>query len=168
MTRPTSDRVREAIFSMLDSLDVLEGASVADLFAGSGALGIEALSRGAARATFVDCDRRAVEVIRSNLASVGLGPAEVVAADALRWAATAPRFDVVLADPPYAYAEWSGLLESLVNVAGLLVLETATHATLDPRWRLLKQKQYGGTVVNIVEPAPRPTDDPGARLKGGM
>src|SRR5258706_7562012 len=77
-TRPTSDRVREAIFSMLASLDALEGAIVVDLFAGSGALGIEALSRGAAHATFYELDREAVAAIETNLATTGTGERAVM------------------------------------------------------------------------------------------
>jgi 16S rRNA (guanine966-N2)-methyltransferase len=86
-TRPTSDKVREAAFSMLASLDVVEGARVWDLFAGSGAMGIEALSRGASHATFVEQGRDAVSVIRTNLASLGYGPgaATVVVADVVNW-----------------------------------------------------------------------------------
>src|SRR5947207_548827 len=85
--RPTSDRVREAVFNVLTSLGEVEGATVVDLFAGTGALGIEALSRGAAHATFVDRDPVAVATIRDNLAAVGLAGAssEVVRADVLRW-----------------------------------------------------------------------------------
>ncbi len=87
-TRPTSDRVREAAFSMLESLGELEGATVWDLFAGSGAMGIEALSRGAARSTFVDQSAAAVSATRANLARVGYGPtrATVVRDDVLSWA----------------------------------------------------------------------------------
>ena len=88
-TRPTSDRVREAAFSMLESLGVLDGARVWDLFAGSGAMGIEALSRGAAQATFVDQAYGAVSAIRANLAALGYGRsrATVVCADVLSWVA---------------------------------------------------------------------------------
>src|SRR5271168_1492658 len=84
--RPTSDRVREAIFDILASLEAVEGATVLDLFAGSGALGIEALSRGAASVCFVEADRRAVAAIRANLDSTGLAdaaPVRVVRAEAL-------------------------------------------------------------------------------------
>lgn len=90
-TRPTSDRVREAMFSMLESLGVLEGATVWDLFAGSGAMGIEALSRGAGRVTFVDQARPAVAATRANLGTLGYGPprAVVVCAEALSWATAA-------------------------------------------------------------------------------
>src|SRR5438105_4260490 len=83
-TRPTSDRVREAIFSSLESLGAVKGAAVLDLFAGSGALGIEALSRGAAPATFVDEDARAVTVVRANLEAAGF-TATVIRSDALRY-----------------------------------------------------------------------------------
>ena len=88
-TRPTSDRVREAAFSMLDSLGVLDGARVWDLFAGSGAMGIEALSRGAAHATFVEQAKGAVSATRANLAAMGYGSsrATVVCADVLSWVA---------------------------------------------------------------------------------
>src|SRR5947209_1526528 len=97
--RPTSDRVRESIFNSLDSLGAVEGAAVADLFAGTGALGIEALSRGAVSAVFVDDDRAAVAVVRANLDATGLaGPhATVVQSDVLRWVRTAPPVDLVLA-----------------------------------------------------------------------
>jgi 16S rRNA (guanine966-N2)-methyltransferase len=99
--RPTADRVREALFSMLGDV---EGARVLDLFAGSGALGIEALSRGAREAVFVDRDARAVAAIRRNLESVG-AVGEVRRQDALRFLATRPgKFDLVLVDPPYDFA----------------------------------------------------------------
>src|SRR5204863_1751944 len=110
-TRPTSDRVREAIFNSLDSMGAVDGASVADLFAGSGALGIEALSRGAASAVFVDDDREAAAAIRDNLATTEMaGPAAaVVQSDVLRWSATASSFDLVLIDPPYTFDRWTEL-----------------------------------------------------------
>jgi 16S rRNA (guanine966-N2)-methyltransferase len=115
--RPTSDRVREAIFDILFSLGGVDGLRVADLFAGSGALGIEALSRGASSVTFVDRDPTALEAVRANLASVGLAEAErsgdatVVRADVDAWVATtASRYDLVLCDPPYDYGGWEGLV----------------------------------------------------------
>src|SRR3954471_16170376 len=112
-TRPTSDRVRQSIFNSLDSMGAVEDARVADLFAGSGALGIEALSRGATHATFVDDDGAAVAVIRENLAGTGLaGPsATVVQGDVLRWLATSDPVDLALADPPYTFDQWAELLE---------------------------------------------------------
>jgi pantetheine-phosphate adenylyltransferase len=113
--RPTSDRVREAIFDILYSQGGVEGAQVVDLFAGSGALGIEALSRGAASVTFVERDPVALAAVRANLASVGLpgaerdGNATVVRADVDSWVATtASRYDLALVDPPYRYEGSSG------------------------------------------------------------
>lgn len=160
--RPTSDRVREAIFGVLTSLAPvvgwsLEGATVADLFAGSGALGIEALSRGAARAVFVDADRQAVEAIGANLSGTGLAGtrATVVRADVQRWLdrVTDAAFDLVLCDPPYAFAAWPALLRALVPMTAIAVLESGGALDLGPGWRVLKVKQYGGTVVTVARPA---------------
>ena len=100
-TRPTTDRVREAIFNALTSLGVVEGALVADLYAGSGALGIEALSRGAEHCTFVESDRHALSAIHDNIATLGItGRTRVMSGDVLTMVA---RFDcdVAFADPPY-------------------------------------------------------------------
>src|SRR5436305_455422 len=99
-TRPTSDRTREALFSMLASrLGSFEGLAVADLFAGSGALGLEALSRGAARCTFVETDRSAIEAIRRNLAAFG-AEAEILAVPAAQARLAGP-LDLAFLDPPY-------------------------------------------------------------------
>lgn len=102
-TRPTGDRVREATFNSLGSLGLVQDATMVDLFAGSGALGIEALSRGASEVTFVERDARAVRVVRANLNTVGLTePAEVVRAEALAFLESTTRtWDVALLDPPY-------------------------------------------------------------------
>lgn len=107
-TRPTSDRVREALFSALgSSLGAWAGARVLDLYAGSGALGLEAASRGAAHVLLVEDDRRALETLRANVATVGLDGVEVRAGDVARVLAVPPAqpYDVVLADPPYALSE---------------------------------------------------------------
>jgi 16S rRNA (guanine966-N2)-methyltransferase len=151
--RPTSDRVREALFSSLGSMGEIDGAVVLDLYCGSGALGIEALSRGAARATFVDRDAAAVAATRANLAATGLeGRAEVVPADAVRFCREhrGGRFDLAFADPPYELDEWDALLETLP--AGLAVLESDREPALPPGWRLLRTRRYGGTVVTLTEP----------------
>jgi 16S rRNA (guanine966-N2)-methyltransferase len=101
-TRPTADRVRETLFSMLISrLGTLDGLRVADLYAGSGALGLEALSRGAGHATFVERDPDAVAAIKANIATLRPGEITVLALDATRLAAVATPFDLVLIDPPY-------------------------------------------------------------------
>jgi 16S rRNA (guanine966-N2)-methyltransferase len=161
-TRPTSDRVREALFNMLTSMDVVEDAAVVDLFAGSGALGIEALSRGAARAVLVDADRAATDAITANLGALGdLAPrAEVVRADAVRWArrqaaTRAAPFDLVLADPPYAWDDWDALLAPLEHLVGVLVAETGSRWDPGPAWETVKARHYGSTVVTIVRPQTR-------------
>lgn len=102
-TRPTADRAREALFSSLLSLLDLEGARVLDLYAGSGALGLEALSRGAASATFVESDPDAVAAVRGNIDTLGLAGAFVVAQPVERFLETEaePRYDLALLDPPY-------------------------------------------------------------------
>lgn len=153
-TRPTSDRVREAVFSILDSMGAVEGASVLDLFAGSGAYGIESVSRGAAAAVLVDSRPEAVQAIRRNVEVLGLrsAAASVVRADALRYLAGAPRFDIVFADPPYAYARWPDLLAALAAVAGLLVAETGSSWQPGERWETVKHRRYGGTLVSIAQP----------------
>src|SRR5262245_2322311 len=113
-TRPTTDRVREAIFNALGSRGGVEGEPVADLFAGSGALGVEALSRGAAHVTFVDRDRAARQAIRRNVEACGFADqATIVGLPVERWLAglaAGARFAVAFCDPPYAYDAWPELL----------------------------------------------------------
>jgi 16S rRNA (guanine966-N2)-methyltransferase len=147
--------VREAVFDILYSLGGVDGARVVDLFAGSGALGIEALSRGAISVTFVERDPAAVAGLRRNLAAVGLGDAErsgtarVVRADAVSWAgATDARYDVVLCDPPYAFAAWDSLLAALPG--DIAVLESAREPELPAGWALLRSRRYGGTLVTVA------------------
>jgi 16S rRNA (guanine966-N2)-methyltransferase len=151
-TRPTPDRVREATFNALGSLGALVDADVLDLFAGSGALGIEALSRGAARCTFVDSDRAARDAVAANLASSGLSDqATVVAGTAARaladWAADGTRFDLALLDPPYDFDGWDELLASLP--ADLAVVEAPREVTSEG-WEVLRAKRYGRTFVTIL------------------
>lgn len=155
--RPTSDRVREAVFDILFSLGGVDGLAVLDLFAGSGAMGIEALSRGASSVTFVDHDLVALDAIRRNLASVGLvdaereGDATVVRADVDAWVATTmARYDLVLCDPPYAYERWSGLVSCLPG--DLAVLESGVEIVVPAGWGVIKSKRYGGTLVTVARP----------------
>jgi 16S rRNA (guanine966-N2)-methyltransferase len=154
-TRPTSDRVRESLFALLG--DVIEGARVLDLYAGSGALGIEALSRGAVFATFVERESAARRVLERNLADLSLGGrARVVAADATTEPALrGGPFDVVLADPPYGEVDLSGVVRHAATALaprGVLVLEhparspaPAAPETLAP-W---KARRYGGTALTL-------------------
>jgi 16S rRNA (guanine966-N2)-methyltransferase len=148
-TRPTADRVRDATFNALGSLGALEGATVLDLFAGSGALGIEALSRGAKAVTFVDHDTKAINTVRANLLATGLAEdATVVRADATRF--DGGSFDLVLLDPPYAFDDeaWDRLLSSLD--ASVAVLESDREVPVPAPWEVLRVKRYGGTVVAIA------------------
>ncbi len=157
LTRPTPGRVREALFSML--LPELQGARVLDLFAGTGALGIEALSRGAASAVFVEKDRRAASALRRNLEVVG-AQARVMTLDAARaleaLAGAAERFAIVFLDPPYE----SGLLQPSVDqlaqtglVTGLMVCE---HATRKPPpvaplgWACVRTRAYGDVTLSLL------------------
>ena len=160
--RPTGDRVREAVFDILGSMDVVQGRRVVDLFAGTGALGIEALSRGAATATFVDESAAVLDVLRTNLVLTGLyAKGVVVQADVLDWLVTATPVDVALVDPPYSFDEWPALLDGLR--AKVAVLESDRELDLGERWEPVKVKRYGGTVVTLAQPAsPTSSDEKGS------
>jgi 16S rRNA (guanine966-N2)-methyltransferase len=157
VTRPTSDRVREALFAMLAQL---HGASVLDLFAGSGALGIEALSRGAERAVFVERDASAAKILHANLAALGIEPAaaEVRRGDAravLQSARAAKEtYDLIFIDPPYSHArvwgpELSAILPSLSRPAARIVVESDRRAPLQLRLAVEQQRRYGDTSITI-------------------
>lgn len=147
-TRPTSDRVREAVFNSLHSLGGVEAWTVLDAFAGSGALGIEALSRGAAHALFLDSDRAAVTAVEGNLRDLGVGAdrATVRQADATK--VDLPDVDLAFADPPYAFDAWPDLLDRLG--AQYLVVESNRSIEPTPRWRSVRTKRYGDTVVTVM------------------
>ena len=137
-TRPTADRTRETLFSMLTSrLGGFEGLRVADLYAGSGALGLEALSRGAAHATFVDHDRVAIAAIDANIASLGCAErCEVRAMSAARLP-TGLAFDLVFADPPYGAGSGTAVVAAVAQSdwlapGGWMAVETARDETVDP------------------------------------
>ena len=161
--RPTPDKVKGAIFSSLGGL--VAGARVLDLYAGSGALGIEALSRGAAHATFVDQSRGCVEAIQRNLKTAHLvGQADVVGLElsrALRRLADGPKFNLVLADPPYAKQPGrpslaqqlldDPALAALVDEGGWFVLEHYKTDTLKPpaTWQFDRLQKHGDTLVSF-------------------
>jgi 16S rRNA (guanine966-N2)-methyltransferase len=150
-TRPTADRVREAIFDVLGSLVDLEGLAVGDLFAGSGALGIEALSRGAASVVLVETAPAALAAIEDNLRALGLDDrATVVGEDALRFVGRPHHFDVALCDPPYEFGAWERLLAGLD--ATLAVLESGRPLDVPVGWENVRNKHYGGTLVTVVRP----------------
>ena len=155
--RPTGDRVREALFSMLGAhLGDLDGMRVADLACGSGALGIEALSRGAAACAFVDTGARSLQAARANLAAVGLdgAPATFVKDDLVRWCRRQERgaLDLVLVDPPYAWDGWAELLEALDGVAGAVAAESDREVVATAGWASLRTRRHGGTVVSVLVP----------------
>ncbi len=158
-TRPTGDRVREALFAILGPLDDL---CALDLFAGSGALGLEALSRGARHATFVDSAPAAVHVLEANLSALGV-PAEAASvrrqdARAFLRSACAARheYDLVLLDPPYRLAaelgrELSPSLSEVVAPGGRVVSESDRRAPLDLDLPLTDERRYGDTLIRIHE-----------------
>ena len=151
-TRPTPERVREATFNALGSLGLVVDATVLDLFAGSGAMGIEALSRGAARATFVDRDVAARRAIETNVAVCGLtAVAEVVASPVERYLSTAAgrHWDLALVDPPYDFDGWPDVLLDLP--ATVAVLESSGPVEPPFGWEVRRAKRYGRTHVVIAE-----------------
>jgi 16S rRNA (guanine966-N2)-methyltransferase len=155
------------MFSTVGSLVGVEGAAVVDLFAGSGALGIEALSRGAASVTFVEQDRQALATIRANLARLRLdGPqARLHAGDALAHLALVADATIVLADPPYAFGQWAQLGAGLRDndFRGLAVLESGADIDLGGGWDVVRVKRYGGTVVTVARTRKGPSRMRGAR-----
>ena len=156
-TRPTGDRVREAAFRLIGPVD---GAKVLDLFAGSGAMGLEALSRGAARAVFVEFDREACRVIERNLAKLELRGAEIVCADARRtlssYAAAGRRYDLILVDPPYE--EYRQLqktlaiyLPRLLEPDGVVVVETESRLEPELPLELRTTRRYGSARLTVFD-----------------
>jgi 16S rRNA (guanine966-N2)-methyltransferase len=154
-TRPTGDRVREAVFNLLGPV---EGMEVLDLYAGSGAMGLEALSRGAAHATFVEADRQAAETIVRNLDKLELGGATVLREDAVRRlaadAAAGRRYDLVLIDPPYRML--TGVLPMLathlpavVEPDGLVVVESDSRDEPDLPLPKRTSRRYGSARVTL-------------------
>lgn len=174
-TRPTTDRVREAVFSMLDASGRLEGARVLDLFSGSGALGLEALSRGASHVVLVDSSPAAVSACRRNAAtlhSAGAHGSVDVVRSTIRRYLTAPRplvrgmFDLILLDPPYAFPDddLAAVLDAAVSVCesdAAVVVERSSRSP-EPSWPVvlspLASRSYGETSVHIAtmsEPSDR-------------
>ena len=155
--RPTQDRVREALFNIIQF--EVAGCEFLDLFAGSGAVGLEALSRGAARVTFVERERRHIAVLKENLDScrVQSTAVDVVAAEAYRWLSSysGPGFTIGFADPPYALGEEKGYASVLATLAargviregGLFIAEmTAVQKPEEtPGWELVRDRTYGKT-----------------------
>jgi len=156
-TRPTSDRVRENVFNIVAPW--VEGARVLDLYAGSGAMGLEALSRGAEAAVFVESDPEAVRAIERNLDKLGLTGARVVRHDVVtglgQESGAGRKYDLVLADPPYTMTDYHSLSRYLPGVLaedGLLVFETAAKVEPNlPGLAVRTSRKYGSTRVTVFE-----------------
>jgi 16S rRNA (guanine966-N2)-methyltransferase len=149
-TRPTTDKVRQAVFNSLDSAGLIDDASVADLFAGSGALGIEALSRGAATCVFVERDRAALQALRANIAALGLADrTTVVTSDVPAWVPALRCVDLALIDPPYEFDGWDQLLTVLK--VPFVVAEADREITPPPGWDALRSRRYGRTWVTQLQ-----------------
>jgi 16S rRNA (guanine966-N2)-methyltransferase len=149
-TRPTTDKVRQAVFNSLDSAGLIDGAAVADLFAGSGALGIEALSRGAATCVFVERDRAALHALRANIAALGLEQrTTVVTSDVPAWVPALRGIDLALIDPPYEFDGWERLL-TVLHVP-FVVAESGREIEPPEGWEALRSRRYGRTWVTQLE-----------------
>ena len=163
-TRPTSDRVKESVFSILESMDVLDGSVVIDLFAGTGALGLEAASRGAKSVTLVESDRAAAGICKENIALVdaGLQKSGVEASigfrqeSAERHVKSAPKADLIFIDPPYEYSnsEITKLLEQIPRAPrALIVLERSSKSKpqeIPESYSRLREASYGDTAVYFL------------------
>lgn len=157
--RPTTARVRKSLFDMIDSRFSLDGALVLDLFCGSGSLGIEALSRGAASVTFVDTSSRSVATTRGNLSAIGaIDRCGVVKMDSLTYLRSLGRgaqggsdtpADLVFCDPPYGYAKWRELL-TLMPRGAIVAAEAERFLQGESPWRLVREKEYGGTFITLL------------------
>ena len=148
--RPTTDYAREAIFSMLESRGGLSDLVVVDLYCGSGAMGIEALSRGAAKVYFFDSDAACLAAAKTNFEPLQLrGEAVFVRATLPVWSPPAD-IDLVLCDPPYGPLDLASLLQGVV--ARRVVVENDRHMVAPAGWTVTKTKRYGTTLVTMLEP----------------
>lgn len=163
--RPTQDMVREALGSML--VTEIPGSRFLDLYAGSGAVGLEALSRGAASVTWVEADRRNWKLLRENAESLGVDAAQSYCADALKWVSSFGKghiYDIIFADPPYADTRENGIQrlmelcakQGMVPDGGIFVSEQAsdTHAVPTEGWEILRDREYGKTRLVIWRKLP--------------
>jgi len=156
--RPTTDKVREALFNALRARIPIDGTLVLDLFAGTGALGFEALSRGAERAVFVEDDASVLSVTKANASALGLEEAcTFVRSDVLKWLRrpVRQRFDLIFADPPYGLEDLQvlpGLAQPHLAEDGLFVLEHDARHAFDGEPSLMMSKSYGRTAISMFVP----------------
>lgn len=156
--RPTSDRVRESLFNLIENGgygDPVTGAKVLDLFAGTGALGLEALSRGASEALFVETGRKAQALVQRNIDSLGFSGALLLRRDATRLGSALARFDLVFLDPPYGKgmgerAIASALSGGWISAGALVVWEEAAPPALAAELRQTDQRRYGDSWITLA------------------
>ena len=168
LTRPSTARTRESLFSLVDSRIYIEDAEVLDLFCGTGALGLEAISRGASLVTFVEQDPEVLDYARQNAEKLGVEDRCIfISGDAVEYLRrySGPELDLIMADPPYkleAMREIPDLAVPHLDVDGVLTLEHSTHDWFDDHPRLMTSRPYGRTVVSIFRPPLPPKDDDAA------
>ncbi len=164
-TRPSTARVRESLFSLVDARIYLDGAEVLDLFAGTGALGLEALSRGAALVTFVESDGQVLEYARENAEKLGVEDRCIfIQGDAVDFLEqySGPELDLIMADPPYkldALRDLPDLAVPLLQRDGVFTLEHSSHDWFDEHPHLMTSRPYGRTIVSLFRPPLPPADD---------
>jgi len=164
-TRPSTARVRESLFSLIDARIYLEGAEVLDLFAGTGALGLEAVSRGASLVTFVEQDGRVLDYARENAEKLGVEDQCIfIQADAVEYLRQyeGPELDLIMADPPYkldAMRELPDLAVPRLHVDGVFTLEHSSHDWFDEHPNLMTSRPYGRTIVSLFRPPLPPEED---------
>ncbi len=161
LTRPSTDRTRESLFSLVESRMDLEDADVLDLFAGTGALGLEAASRGAAAITFVEQQAEVLKFTRKNAESLGAAGCTFLRADAVAFIERyrGPAFDLILADPPYELPALTRLPELAlrhVHADGLFVLEHDARHSFRDHPLLDTSRPYGRTIVSVFRPGDPP------------
>jgi len=164
-TRPSTERVRESLFSLVDARIYLEGAEVLDLFAGTGALGLEAVSRGADLATFVEQDGQVLDYARRNAEKLGVeDKCLFIQADAVEYLRQyeGPELDLIMADPPYkleAMRELPDLAVPRLHVDGVFTLEHSSHDWFDEHPNLMTSRPYGRTIVSLFRPPLPPEEE---------
>jgi 16S rRNA (guanine966-N2)-methyltransferase len=157
-TRPSTARTREALFGLIDARMYLEGAEVLDLFAGTGALGLEAISRGAVLATFVEEQRQVLEYARENAEKLGVEDKCIfIQGDAVEYVRSysGPELDLIMADPPYkleAMQEMPDLAIPHLQTDGVFTLEHSSHDWFDEHPHLMTSRSYGRTIVSLFRP----------------
>jgi len=159
--RPATDRARQTIFNILSARKEIEGTSILDLFAGSGSLGLEAISRGAEKAVFVEQSRDASRLLEATIERFGCGgQSDVLTMDARQFlAGNRERFDLVFSDPPYSYPHTAGMPDDIIGgkhlaPGGILLIEHATGLEFPPsdRWELFTGRRFGRTTISFFRP----------------